>query len=794
MQWPLASQFSAMLQRPEIAFRDPALKLYAIERDRFGQPRPWTGAFAVVYKGIPSSGGPPMAVRVFTSASPERRERYDRISEYLCAQQVRCLVDFEYRDESIRAAGHTGWFPLILMDWVQGETLYKWAGARCGAGDRSALAGAASRWLELVAELEQVGIAHGDFQHANVMVTPDGGLKLVDYDGMCVPALVGRRNLEVGIKPYQHPDRNEQTLLSPELDRFSAMVIYVALRALAADPGLWRTHVEAPQYDKLLFRSEDILAPGESRLIADLMDSPDPELHDLVEQLLQLVSIPMDRAPPLGELAQPSFKRIEGLLRAQQWKAAVGLLNRRGQFRDAPEHLKPLIQEAYQFVCRADAWAAFDKLPRQIGEQEDRDLVKAWNEPLFAGFPPAETERPRVDMARQRVAVIERLEGTLWAAGGKVALSCESDLAAAAKSLPPEYRYRQRSRVDVACQRILAVEHLRIAIEGRGEEEAVIAAWRKVAALGCAELVAEAWRTRVELAEKRLPLVRAVRQISREFPADQLDRRLLAAWKPELLDDCADVESWRPAYEQAVRRQDLLRRIAKAIRRRHDAEIVRGMEDPSLAGYPLRAEWMAAVEAARSRVGKTAALIAMVQSGDAASFWNHFDARAIRRHQDLFAPYEDLLRRLTQTEILPLAPLGLGPALARASLVCVDWDAGLYHVRWTWPQQRFSEQCILAICPQAPAPGDDPGEVSVYYRLPIDRASWEAGGGSRQIHVSPEWRDGCVAVWALVDLGFQRFASHPLVLGNLRDAAGARARGRKRWPPLAGLRGKTDEG
>ncbi len=391
-----------------------------------------------------------------------------------------------------------------------------------------------------------------------------------------------------------------------------------------------------------------------------------------------------------------------------------------------------------------------------------------------------------MDVARQRVAVLDQLEEMLLEAGGKVTLSGESALAGVAKSLPPEYRYRQRSRVDVACQRMLAIERLRTAVEGHEEEEAVIAAWRKVAALGCADLAGEEWRKRVELAERRVPLVQAIRQISRQLPADQLDRRLLAAWKPELLDGCAAVESWRAAYELAARRQDLLRRVAKAIRRRQDAEIVRLMAEPSLAGYPLRAEWSAAIEAAKTRVGKTAALVAMVQSRDAASFWQRFDARLIRRHPDIFAPYQDLLRRLTEKEILPLERLGLGPALARASLLCADWDAGIYHVRWTWPQQRFSEQCILAICPQAPGPGDDPGEVSVYYRVPIDRASWEAGGGARQIHVSPEWREGYVAVWATVDLGFQRFVSHPLVLGSLRDAAGTPARGRKRWRPFAG--------
>jgi len=40
--------------------------------------------------------------------------------------------------------------------------------------------------------------------------------------------------LEIGLEPYQHPGRDFETKLFPGLDKFSALVIYVALRALAA--------------------------------------------------------------------------------------------------------------------------------------------------------------------------------------------------------------------------------------------------------------------------------------------------------------------------------------------------------------------------------------------------------------------------------------------------------------------------------------------------------------------------------------------------------------------------------
>ena len=112
-------------------------------------------------------------------------------------------------------------------------------------GNGEAVGFIADRWLDAVKELADASIAHGDLQHGNVMVTPGNEIKLVDYDCMCVPALVGRRNLEVGVEPYQHPQRNAKTLLSLDLDHFSAMVIYVALRALSVEPQLWIKYVES---------------------------------------------------------------------------------------------------------------------------------------------------------------------------------------------------------------------------------------------------------------------------------------------------------------------------------------------------------------------------------------------------------------------------------------------------------------------------------------------------------------------------------------------------------------------
>ena len=301
MSWPLASDFQTILQNPKIAFRDPYLRSCSIERDPCGQPRAWAGSFAVVYKGINPAGNP-IAIRVFSTESPRRRGRYEQIGEHLTSRQLACLVSFEYREAEIRSLSDGNRYPIVLMDWVEGETLFQWVQNQCRSGNARAIARAAQQWPEVAAELSQEQIAHGDLQHANIMVTPRGDLKLVDYDGMCVPTLVGADCLEVGTPPYQHPHRNTGVRLSLRLDDFSALVIYVALQALATDPALWGKYVEQTGNDKLLFREDDFRFPQNSVLRHDLRNLSNPYVPDVAERLFAAAAGNIDEVPPLDEI------------------------------------------------------------------------------------------------------------------------------------------------------------------------------------------------------------------------------------------------------------------------------------------------------------------------------------------------------------------------------------------------------------------------------------------------------------------------------------------------------------
>jgi hypothetical protein len=604
MSWPLASHFSATLQNPRIAFRDERLKRSSIEKNEQNQPRPWAGAFAVVYKGIEADDQRPFAVRVFTTESPERRERYELISGYLQGRKLHCLVDFEYRDRSIRSAGDGKWYPLIIMDWVQGETLFNWVRARCLEGNREAVGQIADRWLEAVQELSDNSIAHGDLQHGNVMVTADWRIKFVDYDGMCVPPLVGRRNLEVGVEPYQHSDRGAGTLLSLDLDNFSALVIYVALRALSIQPAFWQKYIEQVGYDKLLFRREDFQAPAQSPLYYDLMQLGNSDLGAVTEKLFGLWQARMEDVPPLGQLAN-SYAEVERLLGEQKWEAAVDLLNRRGHFRDAPARLQPLIYHAYEHVCRQQAWAKFLKIPATASEPVDRQLADAWNESLFANYPPAEEQRERVVAARQRVQMIERLRNLVQRTAGKVSLQGEKGLATIAANLPQGYQHGLQDRVAQAMRRVRAFGRLEKALKEDNNEASIAAAWQSVVRAQCEQFVSIEWGMRIAVAEERLPVFKALAKITSALPADERDRQILAVWKEKLMADCHEAGKWRPLYQMAAVRREVLKRLQASIEAKNDAEIVLWGSKRCLTNYPLAKEVVDAVAAARERSGKT---------------------------------------------------------------------------------------------------------------------------------------------------------------------------------------------
>lgn len=290
--WPDLTDYHEALQQPRRSFSDAALQDAVIEPDRFGMPKPATGGNAVVYKATHRKDV--WAVRCFLRPITDHAERYDAISAHLAKAKAPYMTRFHYLRDGIRVKG-TG-FPMVKMEWVQGVLLDRYVEERLGKPRE--LAGLRERWRALVRDLERAKIAHGDLQHGNVLVRGDD-LLLIDYDGMWVPSLTGRKATESGHRAYQHPTRGEAHF-GPWLDRFSALVIYLSLVALEEEPKLWEEYNTG---DNLIFVREDFQAAGRSPIWGNLAGLGD-EVRRLAGILAAAAARDPKDAPRLEDVAE----------------------------------------------------------------------------------------------------------------------------------------------------------------------------------------------------------------------------------------------------------------------------------------------------------------------------------------------------------------------------------------------------------------------------------------------------------------------------------------------------------
>ncbi|MEA5487124.1 MULTISPECIES: pentapeptide repeat-containing protein [Pseudanabaena] len=277
--WPLNIDFTIAVQNPHLCFADPDLKQSSTSKNSRGRVLLWSGNFATVYKL--TKGNRSWAVRCFTRIpQSDVQQRYRLISQYLSQHQIPYLVDFEFLPQGILVKGE--WYPILKMDWVEGSELDRYIGDYID--DSQVLLRLDRQLQQLQKDLQQVGIAHGDLQHGNIMVDDQGELKLVDYDGMYVPALLGTPPLELGHPNYQPPMRSPKDF-GDQLDEFSFEVISLSLRALASQPNLWETFHEDNK--NLIFRQNDFQEPELSPVFQSIANIPDDETRALCDRLIR---------------------------------------------------------------------------------------------------------------------------------------------------------------------------------------------------------------------------------------------------------------------------------------------------------------------------------------------------------------------------------------------------------------------------------------------------------------------------------------------------------------------------
>jgi serine/threonine protein kinase len=300
MRWPLIADYKRAAQNPVRCFDDPELRRGEVKKDRNKLPVTWRGSYGVVFKVHDPEKNQNWAVKCFLHENTSRAQRYQAISDHLQSVNLKFMVPFVFLQTGIRVDGN--WFPAVKMQWVEGIRLNELIDHYLDRPD--IIERLAEMWLKLAQDLRQARISHGDLQHGNVLLIPSGdqkvSLKLIDYDGMWVPALTGYPAAEIGFPGYQHPQRFRENIYHERMDSFSHLVIYSSLQVLGQ---LGRSCWDAvPRNgDNLLFDPEDLERPRESKRFLHILQQDAPFVP-WVNELVLAAEGPLDAVPSLIDL------------------------------------------------------------------------------------------------------------------------------------------------------------------------------------------------------------------------------------------------------------------------------------------------------------------------------------------------------------------------------------------------------------------------------------------------------------------------------------------------------------
>lgn len=240
--------------------------------DDNGDPVMSSGNFAVVFK-MQDDSGKFYALKCFTRDQEGRAEAYKIITEELAKIVSPYFVQTEYYDKELfvdTAQSPETEFPVLLMDWVEGKNLSQYI-----ASVKSSIGALYYNLYELSFKFNQFAqwmveqpFAHGDLKPDNILITNDGYIIIVDYDGMYFPQMRGQQARDLGSPDYRHPNRTINDF-DEHIDDFALASIALSLNAIASNNGL----LAQISTDKLLLTENDYRYISRSSIFQLLLDN-----------------------------------------------------------------------------------------------------------------------------------------------------------------------------------------------------------------------------------------------------------------------------------------------------------------------------------------------------------------------------------------------------------------------------------------------------------------------------------------------------------------------------------------
>lgn len=246
---PTISQYAYSVGHPHGLFR--TLGEPECERNAYSEPVFSAGGNAAVFKVYTLEGCCALKCYIRTGI------RTARIYDYIATHPSRLLYRSRYMPGEIYVydiGGRGEWRDTVVSEWGEGSSLGYHIRRAMHYRDTAELGRLADMFGKFTFDILSEEWGHGDIKPDNIMVTPDGSLKLLDYDAMFLPEFAGLTATETGTPYYNHPARDGR-LFNKHIDDYPLALIWASLRTLASGAT---EHTAAPYGEMPLFAPQDV--------------------------------------------------------------------------------------------------------------------------------------------------------------------------------------------------------------------------------------------------------------------------------------------------------------------------------------------------------------------------------------------------------------------------------------------------------------------------------------------------------------------------------------------------------
>jgi len=290
---PSRVEYDDALANPARSFRSKVLRdaNFLLGRAKYPRFIHASGSFAVVARA--RFEGREWAVRLPVRAIDGAVDHY-RALPALLGRLGAFALGVRVFDSEIRVdEGADTRFPVVAVEWFNGDQLSRFVRTACERRDLGALRSLRTELRRLAALLVDLEVSHGDVTGENILVRrgANGGVsvKLIDYDSMWSVQEPFRSRLSpVGVNELHHPQLGNP--IGPHADKVAFLLMDIAVGVLIAHPSVGMSE-DLFDGRRFVFTATEVLRDG-----SDLLNRVPPEdqetLADLKSYLARGVASP----------------------------------------------------------------------------------------------------------------------------------------------------------------------------------------------------------------------------------------------------------------------------------------------------------------------------------------------------------------------------------------------------------------------------------------------------------------------------------------------------------------------